>query len=90
MTQVANSAAVGSFLAALQSARAGMERGLRGLASDAQAVAHVSMAADGPDPASGVTRALVGALEDRALVRLSARIMRASDQALGTLIDIKA
>ena len=90
MTQVAPAADPGSFLSALQSARAGMLRGLRGLASHAQAIAHANVAVDGKDPADDLTRPLVAALQDRVLVQLSARVMRAADETLGTIIDVKA
>ncbi len=73
-----------SFLDTLQSARQGMESGVRSFEAVAQAVA-----ADGAlgrvEP--GNTTA---ALEARNQVAAAARLFQAGDQMLGTLLDLRA
>jgi hypothetical protein len=88
VTQVANVADTSSFVSALESARSGMQHGLRGLASDAQAVAHANVDKDGQVP--DLANSLVNSLQDRLLVQLSARVMRAVGETLGTIIDVQA
>ena len=88
MTQVANATDVGSFMSALERARAGMQRGMRRLAADAQKIAHANVAQDGQ--VADVVDALVGSLVDRLQMQLSARVMRRVDETIGTIIDVKA
>jgi len=88
VTQVANATDAGSFLSALESARTGIERGLRGLAADAQKIAHANVDRETqvPDLSDALTRSLI----DRLQVQASARVMRTVDQTLGTIINVKA
>ena len=88
VTQVANATDVGSFLSALESARAGMQRGLRGITANAQKIAHASVDKDGH--IADLSDALVQSLVHKAQVQLSARVLRGVDQTLGTLINVKA
>lgn len=88
MTQVANVTGIGSFVSALESARAGIARGMRGLAADAQTIAHANV--DKESQVSDLSDALVQSIVDRIQVQASARMMRTVDETLGTLIDTKA
>ena len=88
MTQVANATDVGSFISALESARAGMQRGLRGLAADAQKIAHANV--DKDPQVADLTDALVQSIVDRIEVQASARVMRTVDETLGTIVNVKA
>jgi ribosomal protein S13 len=88
VTQVANVNGIGSFIAALESARAGVARGMRGLAADAQTIAHANV--DKENQVSDLSDALVQSIVDRIQVQASARMMRTVDETLGTLIDTKA
>jgi hypothetical protein len=76
------------LLSALESARTGIERGLRGLATDAQKIAHANV--DKETQVSDLSDALVQSLIDRLQVQASARVMRTVDQTLGTIINVKA
>lgn len=88
MTQVANATDVGTFIAALESARAGMQRGLRGLAADAQRIAHANV--DKGAQVTDLTDALVQSIVDRVQVQASARVMQTMDETLGTIVNVKA
>jgi hypothetical protein len=88
VTQVANATDVGSFISALESARAGMQRGLRGLAADAQKIAHANV--DKDPQVADLTDALVQSIVDRIQVQASARVMRTVDETLGTIVNVKA
>jgi hypothetical protein len=88
VTQVATVADIGTYLSALESARSGMQRGMRGLAADAQAVAHGNV--DQGNQVKDLSDALVSALVDRIQVQASARMMRTVDQTIGSLLDVKA
>jgi ribosomal protein S13 len=88
VTQVANATDVGSFISALESAHGGLQRGLRGLAADAQQVAHANVAKE--SQVSDLSDAMVNALVDRIQVQVSARVMRTVDETLGTIINVKA
>ncbi len=92
MTQVANVNGIGSCLSALESARAGIARGMRGLAADAQTIAHANVDTDSQvtDISNVLADALVQSIVDRIQVQASARMMRTVDDTLGTLIDTKA
>jgi hypothetical protein len=65
-----------------------MQRGLRGLASDAQRIAHANV--DKDTQVEDLSDALVESLIDRLQVQASARVMRTVDETLGTIINVKA
>jgi hypothetical protein len=88
VTQVANATGIGSFISPLESARTGIARGMRGLAADAQKIAHANV--DKDNQARDLSDALVQSIVDRIQVQASARTMRTVDETLGTLIDTKA
>ncbi|HZF15557.1 MAG TPA: hypothetical protein VE046_06410 [Steroidobacteraceae bacterium] len=88
MTQVANAAGIGSFLSALESARAGIARGTRGLAADAQKIAHANV--DKDSQLTDLSDALVQSIVDRIQVQASARMVGTVDETLGTLINTTA
>jgi hypothetical protein len=88
VTQVATVADIGIYLSALESARSGMQRGMRGLEADAQAVAHANVGQG--DQVKDLSNALVNALVDRIQVQASARMMHTVGQAIGSLLDVKA
>lgn len=75
----------------MQTALIGIDRGLAGLARDANQVAQALV----PSPASGassdqLTNALVDSLQQRLLIAASADMLSSGNQALGTLIDVTA
>ncbi len=88
VTQVATVADIGSCLSALQSARSGIQRGLSGLAADAQAIAHANV--DSDNQVKDLSDAMASSLVDRIQVQVAARVMRTADQMIGTLLDVKA
>jgi hypothetical protein len=70
---------------AMQSAKLGIARGVTGLNRDAQVVAQ-SVTGAGGDP----TAALVDSLQEKLSVEASAKVLTASDEMLGTLVDVLA
>jgi hypothetical protein len=70
---------------AAQSAQLGIARGIWGLNKDAQVVAQSVTGSSGD-----LTAALVDSLQEKLSVEASARVLSASDQMLGTLVDIMA
>jgi flagellar basal body rod protein FlgG len=70
---------------AAQSAQLGIARGIGGLNEDAQVVAQ-SVTGSGGD----LTAALVDSLQQKLAVEASAKVLTASDQMLGSLIDVMA
>ena len=74
-------------LSALSYALAGVQRGLTGLAENAQAIA----SANTRDPQlAELSTALVSTIQNQAQVEASAAMVKTMDQVLGTLIDTKA
>jgi hypothetical protein len=78
---------VSGLLNALQSAQLGINRGLDGLARDAQAVAHANVEGG---IATDVTNALVDSLQQKLLVQLSTKMLTTVHETLGTLLDVTA
>ncbi|GEM_PF-3636044 len=77
--------AIPAFLSALDYAREGMQRGV---ASYEQVAASVAGAVANPAAVSAENE--VAALSARNLVAASARAFEASDQLLGTILDLRA
>ena len=73
--------------AGLSAGLAGIQRGLTQLNDAAQRIASGSVDGTSPAPLAG---ALVDALEARIQTEASANVVRRIDEALGTLIDIRA
>ena len=74
-------------LSALSYALAGIQRGLTGLAENAQSIA----SANTRDPQlAELSTALVASIENQAQVEASAAVIRTVDETLGTLIDTTA
>jgi hypothetical protein len=84
MAPVSNTGSAPSFLNTLGLARQGIDSGVRAFADVAQAVA-----ADGTHGRVAASN-VVGALEARNQVAVSARLFQTADQMLGTLLDIRA
>lgn len=72
---------------AMQSAQLGIGRALNGLAHDFQVVAR---SLTGTIAGSGVSGALIDALQQGLAIEASARALATANQALGTLIDVFA
>jgi hypothetical protein len=70
---------------AAQSAQLGIARGISGLNEDAQVVAQSVTG-----PPEDLTAALVNSLQQKLSVEASAKVLAASDQMLGTLVDAMA
>ncbi|MEW5757791.1 MAG: flagellar biosynthesis protein FlgE [Pseudomonadota bacterium] len=91
-----------SGISALGSGLAGIQTGLKRLREDAHDIATANIKerphdAGGPTdtPPAGhdltdLARPLVGLIEDRTQVAVSAQVIKTADEVLGTLIDIKA
>lgn len=71
---------------ALRLGRAGINRALTGLTRDAAAVA----AATAPDNTMDVATALIDSKQQQRLAQVSARVVTAADEMLGTLLDVRA
>lgn len=70
---------------AAQSAQLGIARGIAGLNQDAQVIAQTVTGSGGD-----LTGALVDSLQQELSVKASAKVLAASDQMLGSLIDLMA
>ena len=79
---------IANGLGLFKSAQLGINRGLDGLARNAQTIAHANVEPE--SFTSDVTGALVDNLEQKLLVQLNARMMSAADETLGTILDVKA
>lgn len=77
-----------SSLPALHSAVTGIMRGVSGLRQDAAAVASADRLNNTAN--SNLATPLVDALSNRQQVEASAKLVKAADMMLGTLIDIRA
>ena len=75
-------------IAALQTATLGVQRGMNGLRKNAAEIASKDqMSRSDPE---GLARPLVEMLENRNQVQASAQALRRVDEALGSLLDVKA
>ncbi|MGC1459275.1 MAG: hypothetical protein WA825_13460 [Steroidobacteraceae bacterium] len=70
---------------AAQSAQLGIARGIAGLNQDTQVIAQTVTGSGGD-----LTGALVDSLQQELSVKASAKVLAASDQMLGSLIDLMA
>lgn len=86
MDGISSILSVGGGLNALQSATLGINRGLQGLAQNAQTIAHANVE---PDNLQSLTGAMVDSLQNRLAVELNAKMITTADQTLGTLLDVK-
>lgn len=91
-----------SGISALNSGLNGIHTGMKRLKEDAHEIAKANIQ-DRPPAAAGTTatppagqgladiaRPLVGLMEDRTQVAISAKVIETADEVLGTLLDIKA
>ncbi len=91
-----------SGISALNSGLNGIHQGMKRLREDAHEIAKANIH-DRPQGAAGATDAqpsdqnladiakpLVGLLEDRTQVAISAKVVKTADEVLGTLLDIEA
>ncbi|MFO0336253.1 MAG: hypothetical protein ACK53C_14770 [Pseudomonadota bacterium] len=85
MSTISGPVPLAAFVAALDYARAGVDRGLHSYADAAPQVAGAT--ARGEFPPVG---AVVQAVEARVQVAASAKMIRAADRALGALLDVRA
>ena len=75
-------------LSPLNSAYLGIQRGLDGLKKDAAEIASArNLSSDKP---TDVLSPLVHLIQDRTQVAISAKVIKAVDAALGSLLDVKA
>ena len=73
---------------AVQSAMLGIQRGMNGLRKNASQIASADqMASSQPDSAA---RPLVEMIENRTQVQASAKALQRIDEALGSILDVKA
>jgi hypothetical protein len=79
---------IGFGASPIQNAVTGIDRGTAGVSQDAQIVASNGLNAGGIGEA--VTNALIDAQQQLLSVEASAKALSITDQALGTLIDLKA
>ena len=79
---------IGFGSSAIQNALSGINRGIAGVNQDAAIVASNGLNAGGIGDA--VTNALLDAQQQLLNVEASAKALSITDQALGTLIDVKA
>lgn len=64
----------------------GIQRGMEGLRRDASQIATASV----PEPDVSVVKPLVNLVADRTQATASAKVVKAYDEAIGTLLDVKA
>lgn len=64
----------------------GIQRGMEGLRRDAHQIATASV----PEPEVSVIKPLVNLVADRTQATASAKVVKAYDEAIGTLLDVKA
>jgi len=79
---------IGFGSSAIQNALTGIDRGIAGVNQDAAIVASNGLAAGGSGDA--VTNALIDAQQQLLSVEASAKALSITDQALGSLLDVKA
>lgn len=79
---------IGSGSSAIQNALSGINRGIAGINQDAAIVASNGLNAGGSGDA--VTNALLDAQQQLLSVEASAKALSITDQALGSLLDVKA
>jgi hypothetical protein len=84
---MSTTSSIGAGSSAVQSAILGIQRGMANVSRDSQVVANGS-AAGGSD--NSVTNALVDAKQQSLNVEASAKALSITNQALGTLLDVKA
>lgn len=74
---------------AMNSALLGIQKGLGGMERDAAQVASAGTS-NGGDPATDLTQAMVELQSNRLQVEAAAKVMKAADETLGSIIDILA
>lgn len=81
-----------SSIPALNNAQLGIQRGLHGLRENAATIASADMLRHDSQTGSAADLAtpMVEMIDNQLQVEASAKVMRAVDETLGTLIDIKA
>ncbi len=85
MSSISLVGAVPVFPTALDSARQGIEKGVRSFNQAAQAVASESGQGNGVNPSN-----LLAGIEARNDVAASAKVFKAADQMIGTLLNLRA
>jgi len=79
--------AIGSVL---QSGFAGIQRGVRGAADAADKIAKVGAESNKDDATGDITDAAVGLKQNELQVKASAKVVKAGDDMLGSILDITA
>jgi len=85
MAPVTGISSIPSFLSAIDSARQGIQNGVRSFDEVAASVASPATAEQGPSASDAVN-----AITARNQVAVSARVFAAADQMLGTILNLKA
>lgn len=85
MTSVTGPSSIPSFLSAIDSARQGIQTGVRNFDEVAASVASATTAEQGPSATDAVN-----AITARNQVAVSARVFAAADQMLGTILNLRA
>jgi hypothetical protein len=73
---------------AVQSGMAGINRGIRGLSQDATEIANAAQM--GGSSTRDISKPLVGQMQDVRQVESSAKVIEASDEMIGRLLDVTA
>lgn len=71
---------------ALNSGLLGIQRGFEGLKRDASQITRASL----PEPDVSVVKPLVNLVADRTQAQASAKVVKSYDEAIGSLLDVKA
>jgi hypothetical protein len=73
-------------ISSLNSGLLGIQRGFEGLRRDAGQIASASV----PEPDVSVVKPLVNLVADRSQASASAKVIKSYDEAIGSLLDVKA
>ncbi len=75
-------------ISALSFGLMGIQRGFEGIRHNAQQVAEATTTL--PEPDIGVVKPLVNMISDRTQVEISAKVVKAVDETIGSLLDVMA